>query len=111
MDKTMTPIEKTAFDMIAITGDARAKIVEALKQARRGNFGDAEDILKDADALLLKAHQLQTDELITKQADGTLEGTMNVIVAHAQDYVMSSMAMKELAQEIVILYSKIRAIK
>ena len=57
----------------------------------------------------MKAHQLQTDELLKKEADGSLKDPFNVLIAHAQDYVMTGMAMKEMANEIVNLYTQIRA--
>lgn len=106
-----THLEEVAFSIIAAAGDGRAKITEALKAARDGNFGQAESALKDADAHLLKAHQLQTAELLKKEADGTLKDPFNVLVAHAQDYVMTGMAMKEMAVELVNLYEKVRAVK
>jgi PTS system cellobiose-specific IIA component len=84
--------------------------MEALKQSRKGNFGEAAELLKDADTLLLKAHQLQTDKLLTKQANGELNDPYNVVIAHAQDYVMTALAMKDMAVEIVKLYEKVRAI-
>lgn len=55
------------------------------------------------------AHQLQTAELLEKEADGTLKDPFNVLVAHAQDYVMTGMVMKEMAEEIVNLYEKAAA--
>lgn len=106
----MTHIEEVAFDIIAQAGDGKAKVQEALRQARRGNFGEAEDLLKEADLMLLKAHQIQTDELITRQAKGEWKEPFNVVVAHAQDYVMTAMVMRELAKEIVHLYAKVMAI-
>jgi cellobiose-specific phosphotransferase system component IIA len=106
----MTHSEQVAFDMIGAAGDGRAKITEALGQARKNNFGKAEAALKMATEHLLKAHQLQTQELLGKQADGTLQDPYNVIIAHAQDYVMTTMAMKDLAIEIVHLYAKLDAI-
>lgn len=106
----MTKTEQVAFDMIAAAGDGRAKITAALKQARKGNFGEANDCLKDAGVVLLKAHQIQTDGLLTKQANGELTEPYNVVIAHAQDYVMTAMAMKDMAEEIVRLYEKVRAI-
>jgi PTS system cellobiose-specific IIA component len=106
----MTNTEQVAFDIIATAGDGRAKVMEALKQSRKGNFGEAAELLKDADTLLLKAHQLQTDKLLTKQANGELNDPYNVVIAHAQDYVMTAMAMKDMAVEIVKLYEKVRAI-
>lgn len=106
----MTHVEQIAFDMIAKAGDAKAKIMSALKAARNNNFGEAEGLLKDADELLLHAHEIQTQELIKKQAEGGLGDSYNVIVGHAQDYLMTSMAMKEMAVEIVNLYAKVRGI-
>lgn len=58
----MAKTEDVAFAIISAAGDGRAKVAEALKQARRGNFGEAEECLKDADEHLLKAHKLQTEE-------------------------------------------------
>lgn len=54
-------------------------------------------------------HQLQIAELLKKEADGTLKDPFNVLVAHAQDYVMTGMVMKEMAEEIVNLYEKVAA--
>lgn len=105
----MAKTEEVAFAIIAAAGDGRAKVAEALKQARRGNFGEAEDCLKAADEHLLKAHKLQTEELLQKEANGELKGPFNVLISHAQDYVMTGMAMKDMASEIVNLYTQIRA--
>ena len=46
-----------------------------------------------------------------KEADGTLKDSFNVLVAHAQDYVMNVMAMNEMAVEPVNLYEKVRAVE
>ncbi|MDD6381882.1 PTS lactose/cellobiose transporter subunit IIA [Mitsuokella multacida] len=105
----MSKTEDTAFAIISAAGDGRAKIAQAMKQARRGNFGEAEDCLKEADEYLLKAHKIQTEELLQKEANDELKGPFNVLVAHAQDYVMTGMAMKEMAVEIVNLYTQLRA--
>ena len=85
----MAKTEDVAFAIISAAGDGRAKVAEALKQARRGNFGEAEECLKDADEHLLKAHKLQTEELLQKEANGELQGPFNVLISHAQDYVMT----------------------
>ena len=69
----MSHTEDIAFAIIAAAGDGRAKVSEALKCARQGNFGQAEECLKTADEYLLKAHQLQTEELLKKEADNTLK--------------------------------------
>ncbi|MCF2584908.1 PTS lactose/cellobiose transporter subunit IIA [Mitsuokella multacida] len=104
----MAKTEDVAFAIISAAGDGRAKVAEALKQARRGNFGEAEECLKDADEHLF-LHKLQTEELLQKEASGELQGPFNVLISHAQDYVMTGMAMKDMAVEIVNLYTQLRA--
>lgn len=105
----MSNIEDVAFSIISKAGDGRAKITKALKCAREGNFGEAEELIKEADIDLTKAHSIQTEELLKKEAAGTLKEPFNVLIAHAQDYVMTGMVMKDMASEIVNLYTQIRA--
>jgi len=105
----MSHTEETAFSIISLAGDGRAALTKALKSARKGDFGQAEEYVHDADEHLLKAHRLQTEDLLKKEADGTLKDPFNVLVAHAQDYVMTGMVMKEMTSEIINLYTQIRA--
>lgn len=105
----MAKTEDIAFSIIGAAGDGRAKVKEALRNAREGKFEAAEKSLQEADALLLKAHEIQTQELLQQEAAGELKGPFNVLVAHAQDYVMTGMALKEMAVEIVNLYAQNRA--
>lgn len=105
----MAKTEDVAMNIIAKAGDARAKITKALELARKSEFTEADACLRDADALLLEAHKLQTEELLQKEADGTLEGPFNVLISHAQDYVMTGMAMCAMAKELVHIYVKLNA--
>lgn len=110
MSDTNKTIDEIAFAIIAEAGDGRAKVQEALKEARRGNFGQADEALKDAEAHLMKAHEIQTESLLKPEAEGKpVEGKFNTLVAHAQDYVMTGMVMRELAVELVELHAKVRA--
>lgn len=108
--ENMTKFEEIAFDIISAAGDGRAKVKTALKEARRGNFGEAKDLLKDADKLILKAHEIQTNKLLDCQARGEFTESYSPIIAHAQDYIMTTMDFKELSEEIVNLYAKLLAI-
>lgn len=105
----MSKLNDVAFSIIANAGDARSKLTAALKEAREGNFSTAKGCLKDAEAKLLKAHETQTAELLRKEADGAITEPVNVVVVHAQDYVMTSMAMKELVAEVINLYEKLES--
>lgn len=101
--------EDIAVKIISAAGDGRAKVEAAVKEARNGNFGRAEELIKEADKNFLEAHKLQTEELLQKEADGSLQGSFNVLVAHAQDYVMTGMALRDMAKEIINIYTQIRA--
>ena len=46
-------LEDAAFKIISAAGDGRAQVAEALKEARSGNFGKAEECLKKADAKIM----------------------------------------------------------
>ncbi len=102
----MSKLNNDAFSIIAVAGDGRAKLNEALKEARKGNYGSAKGCLEDAEKQLLKAHELQT-ALLKEEAEGSITDTYNVIVAHAQDYVMTAEAMKDIVAEIINLYEKV----
>ncbi|MBE6101763.1 PTS lactose/cellobiose transporter subunit IIA [Selenomonas sp. KH1T6] len=102
-------LEDAAFKIISAAGDGRAQVAEALKEARSGNFGKAEECLKKADAKIMEAHAMQTEEFLKKEAAGEIKEQLNVIVSHAQDYVMTALVMKEMAEEMVHIYEQLRA--
>ena len=98
----MTSYDELAFQIISLAGDGRGKLTEAMKHARKNNFGKAADCLREADKVLLKAHELQTQELLK-----TLTEPLNVVITHAQDYVMTALAMRDMVEEIINLYAKL----
>ncbi|WP_026766987.1 PTS lactose/cellobiose transporter subunit IIA [Selenomonas ruminantium] len=102
-------LEDAAFKIISAAGDGKAQVTEALKEARSGNFGKAEECLKKADAKIMEAHAMQTEEFLKKEAAGEIKEQLNVIVSHAQDYVMTALVMKEMAEEMVHIYEQLRA--
>lgn len=105
----MSITEEIAFSIISLAGDGRALLTQALAAARKGDFGQAEALVKEADEKLLEAHRKQTEELLKKEADGSLKDPFNVLIAHAQDYVMTGVVMKEMTAEIINLYLQLKA--
>ena len=99
--------EKVAFDIISLSGDAKAELQKALKLAREGKYDEARAQLEKAKTQLQQAHKLQTEELLTREANGEkLE--FNVLVSHAQDYLMTTYTMKDTVAEIINLYELIK---
>ena len=99
--------EQIAFKIISLAGDAKAELDKALKLAHDGKLEEAQVQTKNAVAKLQEAHELQTKELLTREANGEkLE--FNVLISHAQDYLMTTYAMKDLLCEIINLYKLIK---
>ena len=99
--------EKVAFDIISLSGDAKAELQKAIKLAHEGKYGEAEAQLDKANEQLLKAHELQTKELLTREANGE-KLQFNVLISHAQDYLMTTYIFKDMVAEIISLRKLIK---
>lgn len=93
-----------AFDIILHSGLARTTIHEAFKLMRENKNSEAELKLKEANEELLQAHKSQT-ELLQEFARGT-KIEMEIIMVHAQDHLMTTMTLHEIASEMKHLYSR-----
>ena len=105
-------------DYYDVLGVGKSATNDELKKAFRNlakkyhpdvNPGDqeAEEKLAAADEELLQAHHAQTD-LLQKYASGT-EIKIEIIMVHAQDHLMTTMTLKEVAIEMMHMYKKINA--
>ena len=99
--------EKVAFDIISLTGDAKAELQKVLKLAHEGNFTETQKLIDKASEQLQKAHKLQTQELLTREANGE-KLQFNVLISHAQDYLMTTYTLKDVTTEIIALYQLIK---
>lgn len=91
-----------SMTLIAYSGEARTLAFEALQKARENDFDLAQQLLAQSKASSHLAHQAQT-ELLTKEANQeTL--VVNVLLAHAQDHLMTSMLAIELIEEMIYLH-------
>lgn len=95
--------EKVAFDIISLAGDAKAELQKALKLAHEGKFAETQSLIDKASEQLQQAHKLQTQELLTREANGE-KLSFNVLISHAQDYLMTTYTLKDVAVEIINLY-------
>ena len=99
--------EKVAFEIISLAGDAKAELQKALKLAHEHKFVEAKAQVEKAAPQLQKAHELQTQELLTREANGEkLE--FNVLISHAQDYLMTTYTFKETVSELVNIYQLLK---
>ncbi|MFD2922376.1 MULTISPECIES: PTS lactose/cellobiose transporter subunit IIA [Halobacillus] len=95
-------ITEISFQIILYAGNGKANAMEAIQQAKAGNFEEADRLIEEAGEELVKSHQYQT-KLLQKEASGE-ENPINVLLVHSQDHLMTSMTVRDLAVEIIEIY-------
>lgn len=98
----MEDINNIAFELILYAGNGRSDAMEAIGEAKKGNFDRADELLKFASKELGKSHDIQT-KLIQNEASGN-GNKLNILLVHAQDHFMNAMTVRDLAIEIIELY-------
>jgi phosphotransferase system enzyme II, lactose-specific, factor III len=92
------------FEIVAFAGDARSKLLEALKKARNNEFEMARTLVKQAEECLVEAHNSQT-KMIQQEAGGeNIE--IGFIAVHAQDHLMTTILLKDIIEDFIELYQR-----
>lgn len=98
-------LQVIAFEMILNSGNARAIIHEAFAAMRAGDYRLAEEKLSASNEEFIQAHRAQS-ALLQEYASGT-EINAEMIMVHAQDHLMTTMTLREVALEMLALYQKL----
>lgn len=106
---TSEDLQVVAFELILHSGDARTMIHEGFDLMKKGEIAEAEKKLEDANNELLEAHKSQT-KLLQDYANGD-EIVMEVIMVHAQDHLMTTMTLREMALEFLEMYKQFQDLK
>lgn len=101
---TSEELQVIAFDIILHSGNARTLIHEAFKLLRQGETAEASQQLDKANEAILEAHKAQTN-LLKEYASGQ-KIEMEIIMVHAQDHLMTTMTLLEVANEMSYLYQQ-----
>ncbi|WP_094243474.1 PTS lactose/cellobiose transporter subunit IIA [Tetragenococcus halophilus] len=96
---------EAVMGLIMYGGNAKSDAMEAIAAAKKGDFELADQKLKDADASLSQAHESQTG-MLTKEAQGE-HMNVTLLAVHSQDHLMTAIAFKDLATEIIDLYRRL----
>lgn len=95
----MEGIELVAFQIIASVGSARSCYVEAIQEAKAGNFEQADALLKEGDKNFNEGHHAHAG-LIQQEASNE-QVDIKLILMHAEDQLMSAESFKVIAQEFI----------
>ena len=105
----MEGLELIAFQIISAVGTARSCYIEAIQEAKKGNYESAEKLIKDGDEAFVEGHDAHAG-LLQKEASGE-GGNVNLLILHAEDQLMSAEGFKTIALEFIEVYKRFDAEK
>ena len=97
-------VQLLGFELVAYAGDARSKLLEALKQAEAGDFAKAEALVEEAGGCIAEAHKAQTS-MLTQEASGA-EIPYSITMMHGQDHLMTTILLKDVIHHLIELYKR-----
>lgn len=100
---------EVAMGLIAGAGDSRSYCMEAIEYAREGKFDDARNAVKEAVSAMIETHEVQT-QLIRDEIEGKGEA-VSLIMVHAQDHLNLALVMRDVAEEFISLYERIKRLE
>ncbi len=92
------------FEIVAYSGDARSRMLEALKAAQTKDFEKAAVLLKEAEKCLNDAHKAQTG-LLHQEALGE-DIAYSITMIHGQDHLMTSILLQDLMEHLIEMYRR-----
>lgn len=96
---------ESIMGLIIHGGDAKSKAVEAIRSAKKGDFIQAQELLKQAQASLSIAHKSQT-RLLVEEASGNAN-QVSLLMVHGQDHLMNAITFLDMAKETIELYQRL----
>lgn len=102
----MDAMEQIVINLIVNSGSARSSAIEAIQYAKAGDMEKANESLQQAKESVNEAHHSQT-EMIQGEIRGE-KTPLSLLMVHAQDHLMTSLVVIDLAQEFIDIYEKIK---
>ncbi len=92
--------------LIVHSGNTKSECMEAIQLAKKGRITEAKKKINMANEALTEAHHSQT-ALLTQEARGE-KVEVSMLLIHAQDHLMNAITFRDLAQEMIELYERIK---
>jgi cellobiose PTS system EIIA component len=96
--------EQINFMLILHSGNARSKVIQALREYREGNVEESDKLLVQAEQDLHAAHQIHF-KMVQQEASGN-KVEFALLLMHAEDHLMSTLSMKELVKELLDIFKQ-----
>lgn len=101
----MEELEQISFQIISAVGTARSMYIEAIDEARDGNFDKAEELIAEGEKVFIEGHHSHT-KLIQQEASGN-HVEFQLLLMHAEDQLMSAEAFGIISKKIIELYKRV----
>ncbi|SHK26829.1 PTS system, cellobiose-specific IIA component [Clostridium cavendishii DSM 21758] len=100
----MDEMNEVEFNLIMHSGNARSYAMEAIKEADKGNFEKANELIIEAKKELVNAQRSHSGIIQDEAAGKKVEITL--LLMHSEDHLASSTIVVDLAKEIINLHCK-----
>ena len=101
----MSENNEVEFKLIMHSGNAKSYAMEAIREADKGNFEKANELLKEADKELLNAQKSHSGVVQNEAAGERVK--VSLLLVHAEDHLASSTVIVYLAKEMVKMHYKL----
>ncbi len=95
-------MEEIIFKIIAHSGEAKSCLMEAISLAKLKKFDEAESKLKESKKNKILANNSHLD-IVQKESSGE-NITLSILLAHAEDQMMSVEPIEIIAKEVIDIY-------
>ncbi|PAD36281.1 PTS lactose/cellobiose transporter subunit IIA [Terribacillus saccharophilus] len=99
--------EQVCFQMILHSGNARSKVLQALRLYREGDIEKVNEMLTDAEEDLSLVHKVHF-QLVQQEAAGQQQ-ELSLLFLHAEDHFMSTLTMKEMVKEMIPIFQELKS--
>lgn len=90
--------------IITDVGNARSKYIEAIQEAKTGDYERCNQLLREGNAAYAKGYRAHA-ELVSQEAGGQ-KADLSLLLIHAEDQLMSAESFKILCNEFLDIYRK-----
>ncbi len=104
MEYTLEKVQEVGMMMVADVGTAKSMYMEALSEAKNGNFDRADELIVDGDNHLQEGHKRHAD-LVYHEAGGK-PITFSLILMHAEDQLLTTETLKIMILELIEIYKR-----
>lgn len=100
----MNNVELICLQIITDVGNARSKYIEAIQEAKVGNYEACNELLREGNDSYQRGYRKHA-QLVGKEAEGE-KADLSLLLIHAEDQLMSAESFKILCNEFVDVYRK-----